>query len=668
MKIQHKHIQAVGLVASLVIILLAAGSIRGTSVVRSESDPVLVGAGDIASCDSSGDEATAALLDSIDGVVYTTGDNAYPDASPKDFRDCYEPSWGRHKARTRPATGNHEYHEEGGEPYFDYFGSAAGTAGQGYYSYNLGTWHVVVLNSGIASDASSEQAQWLRADLAEASSRCTVAYWHHPLYSSGKHGNHPHMRDMWHILYEQGVDVVLNGHDHNYERFAPQDPLGQPDTDGIRQFVVGTGGGYHQEETLTIQPNSEVRNQSTFGVLKLVLHPTSYDWEFVPIAGEKFRDNGNAECVAARTFRQPSLTTSLSPATIEAGSSAFTVTVYGNFFTKSTIVQWNREDRPTTFINSTQLLVNISSDDIASAGTANITVIDPKRNQPSSNVQEIVIRPHSTDNLLVNGGFESDTDSDGNPDNWWNNPRAKRQTTVVHSGSAAMQHYATDDSYYIVSQTVDNVAAGAPYEFSGRVNIPPTSDTYGGFSLTLHVHWRDGSKNVLSTSVVEEFTEPTNGWQQAIASFVAPEGTTNAQVQMVLSSMNANMYVDDFLFRSSAAVASSGSTEPSNNTPESIAEFFTGGEPLEEQTEVAAVLPSTNEAASAPHIGMHTPETAVAPPAATTNTHTPETAVAPPAATDELPIDELAIGGLLVLALLLQIGGLSFIVRVISNT
>jgi acid phosphatase type 7 len=268
------------------------------------SDPVLVGAGDVASCDDlAGAKATAKLLDSIQGTVYVAGDLAYPDGTAEEFADCYGPTWGRHKARTRPSPGNHEFHAGGATPYFDYFGAAAGDPKKGYYSYDLGTWHVIVINSncselpgGCAKDSPEEQ--WLRQDLAQRATACTVAYWHHPLFSSGgKHGNDPEMKPLWQDLYAANADLVINGHDHDYERFAPQDPDGKLDTArGIREFVVGSGGKNSHRSFGETKPNSEVRNADTFGVLKLTLHSKSYEWEFVPEEGKTFKDSGSGTC------------------------------------------------------------------------------------------------------------------------------------------------------------------------------------------------------------------------------------------------------------------------------------------------------------------------------------------------------------------------------------
>lgn len=264
---------------------------------------VLVGAGDIARCDGEGDEATARLLEDIPGTVFTLGDNAYQKGSRSDFAECYDPSWGRHKDRTRPAVGNHEYATPGAEAHFDYFGDAAGNPERGYYSYDLGAWHIVVLNSNCSEveggcTPGSPQERWLRADLKASESECTLAYFHHPRFSSGEeYGDHLSVRPFWRALYDHGADVVLSAHEHSYERFAPQTPDGEPDSSrGIRQFVVGTGGGqlYGFDEA---RPNSQARNSDTLGVLKLTLRPGRYEWEFVPVEGGSFRDSGTGRCV-----------------------------------------------------------------------------------------------------------------------------------------------------------------------------------------------------------------------------------------------------------------------------------------------------------------------------------------------------------------------------------
>jgi hypothetical protein len=284
-----------------------AGSDAPQLVINSDpsaappTEAVLVGAGDIATCSNSNDEATARLLDEIPGTVFTTGDAAYPDGSLTDFLRCYAPTWGRHLACTRPVPGNHEYRTPDAAAYFDYFGAAAGVIGRGYYSYDIGNWHVVGINSNCSKiggcDVGSPQERWLRADLAASTKPCTVAFWHHPLFTSGdNHSPSTEMRPIFDALYDNNAELVVTGHNHEYERFAPQNPSGQRDTTrGIRAFVVGTGGaglyGFGSPE-----PNSEVRNSDTHGVLKLSLKSNGYDWEFIPAGGGTFTDSGSGSC------------------------------------------------------------------------------------------------------------------------------------------------------------------------------------------------------------------------------------------------------------------------------------------------------------------------------------------------------------------------------------
>jgi hypothetical protein len=274
-------------------------STRGRKAVE-----VLVGPGDIASCKNpTGAVSTAKLLDGIPGTVFAAGDLAYEQARDKEFSDCYDKTWGRHRARTRPAAGNHEYGTEGASGYFRYFGAAAGDPRKGYYSYDLGVWHVVVINSNCEKvggcQSGSPQEKWLRRDLASHPAPCTLAYWHHPLFSSGinpRHAIHPEMKAIWHALHEAGAEVVVNGHEHNYDRFAPQDPNGMADpAGGIREFVVGTGDKDHTPFGAPIA-NSEKRNADTFGVLKLTLRPSGYNWEFFHATGKTFTDFGSGVC------------------------------------------------------------------------------------------------------------------------------------------------------------------------------------------------------------------------------------------------------------------------------------------------------------------------------------------------------------------------------------
>lgn len=257
---------------------------------------MLVGAGDISNS-GSGDSATAALLDNISGTVFTTGDNVYPDGTSSQFNTYYEPTWGRHQARTRPSPGNHDYHTSGASGYFTYFGANAGPSGRGYYSYDLGNWHVVSLNSEISMATGSAQEQWLRSDLAASTKPCTVAYWHKPRFTSGaNHAPDTSTGPLVQVLYDHNADVILTGHNHQYERFAPMNPSGGLDTArGIRHFVAGMGGASHYGFG-TIRPNSQARNSDTYGVLKLTLHANSYNWRFVPEAGKTYSDGGTSSC------------------------------------------------------------------------------------------------------------------------------------------------------------------------------------------------------------------------------------------------------------------------------------------------------------------------------------------------------------------------------------
>jgi hypothetical protein len=279
-------------------------------------EATLIAAGDIALCNDSGDEATATLIDSIPGTVLALGDLAYEDGSKADFENCYAPTWGRFKDRTRPALGNHEYVQKGAGPYFEYFGPLAGDP-RGYYSFDIGPWHLIALNSNCSDvggcSKGSPMEQWLREDLAAHPAQCILAFWHHPrFYTPSKQpttnrleATDKKMVAFWVALGEAGADVVLNGHRHTYERFARQDGQGNADPNGIRQFVVGTGGGPHDRYVGATAPNSEVRKADTWGVLQVTLRADSYDWRFVPVAGETFTDSGTDTCTPAPAAPPP---------------------------------------------------------------------------------------------------------------------------------------------------------------------------------------------------------------------------------------------------------------------------------------------------------------------------------------------------------------------------
>ena len=239
---------------------------------------------------------SAGLAADENAVALTLGDNTYPVGLLDEFIDCYEPTWGQFKARTYPSPGNHEYYTPHAAGYYTYFGKAAGPGRRGYYSFTHGGWHIISLNSYLKPAAHIAQLAWLKEELARSTAKCTLAFWHHPLYSSGGHGSDKRMQDAWAMLYAAGAEVVLASHDHNYERFSPQDAEGQQDDErGIRQFVVGTGGAKLTPLRLR-RFNSEVSDNSTHGVLKLVLKEAGYEWEFLPVEKEGFTDRGAALC------------------------------------------------------------------------------------------------------------------------------------------------------------------------------------------------------------------------------------------------------------------------------------------------------------------------------------------------------------------------------------
>jgi acid phosphatase type 7 len=279
-----------------------------SSANRSPDDPTytLVGAGDIAGCKAiEGARATAKLIEQIPGTVFAAGDLAYEHGNAAEFRDCYGQTWGRFKDRTRPTLGNHEYGSPNAAAYFEYWGDQAGPAGKGYYSYDLGAWHVIALNTNCDAPGlggcgvGSPEEVWLRQDLTAHSNACIVAYGHHALFSSGlfpRHAIHPELRQIWRDLYAAHADLMLVGHEHSYERFAPQDPNGRVDIEhGIREIVVGTGGRSHDPLGFAV-PNSEVRDANTYGVLRVTLSAHGYTWEFIPEPGKPFHDSGQDSC------------------------------------------------------------------------------------------------------------------------------------------------------------------------------------------------------------------------------------------------------------------------------------------------------------------------------------------------------------------------------------
>ena len=279
----------------------ARATYTGTAV---QPTVTLVGAGDIAVCGTSHDSQTAALVQSVldsdtTAIAFTAGDNTYPDGSSAYFNTCYEDTWGVFKARTRPGIGNHEYYRNpGAAGYFDYFGAQAGPERRGWYKFNAGTWRVYQLTSecGAQSSCYRKQLRWLKSDLRNKPSQCVLAIWHRPLFSTGEHGDSVRMRNVFAALYDAGAELVVNGHDHGYQRLKPVDSLGVEDAlNGIREIVTATGGASLYDFP-SDSPLVDVRDNTSHGVLKLTLAPGSYSWEFVPVEGDTFTDSGTANC------------------------------------------------------------------------------------------------------------------------------------------------------------------------------------------------------------------------------------------------------------------------------------------------------------------------------------------------------------------------------------
>src|SRR6266566_9123169 len=354
-----------------------------SAATSSASASLLIGAGDIARCDRTNDQATALLLNAYpSAAVFTTGDNINGNGSLTDFTNCYDPSWGQAKARTRPSVGEKDYKTAGAAGFFNYFGTAAGDSAKYYYSYNLGAWHVMVLNDNIAMAAGSAQEQWLRAELAANTRQCTLAYWHHPRFSSTGTNNLASVKPLWDALYAYHADVVVNAHYNNYERFAPQSPTAVADPSGMREFIVGTGG-VNLQKPGGAKPNSQVRNGTTYGVLKLALDTASYSWQFVPVAGQTFSDTGTTGCHTL----VPVASLSVSPASASVQVSAtvqLTATAKdgaGNTIPNATVT-WGSSDTTVAKVTSSGLVtgkasggpITITATSDTKSATAAITV------------------------------------------------------------------------------------------------------------------------------------------------------------------------------------------------------------------------------------------------------------------------------------------------------
>src|SRR5918997_670846 len=296
-----KSVLVVGAMASAMLVASMAALLTAGPGGGKPQTVTLVGAGDIAGCDFKADRKTARLLGRIPGTVFTLGDNVYPEGTRAQFRDCYDPTWGKYKRRTRPSLGDQDYKTSGAKPYFDYFGWRAGKSSRGYYSYDRGAWHIVALNSNCKEvggcDWKSAQGRWLRRDLAQHPARCTLAYFHHPLHASGRGLDTPKVRIFWKKLHNHHADVILSGHAHRYERFARITPSGpRSSARGIRQFIVETGGAPGEFQHGSDEPRVQAKKVGAPGVLKLELGSGFYHWKFVPVAGRNYTDSGRARC------------------------------------------------------------------------------------------------------------------------------------------------------------------------------------------------------------------------------------------------------------------------------------------------------------------------------------------------------------------------------------
>jgi 3',5'-cyclic AMP phosphodiesterase CpdA len=282
-------------VAMILISLMMSAWLAGAQAAE---DPVVLAAGDIADCGQEGRLLTARLLDEETGAILAVGDLVYPSGTTKGFTNCYGPSWGRFRDRTYPVPGNHEYAVAGARPYYAWWGARAGSP-TGYYSFDLGAWHLVALNSNLSGAEDAAQRAWLAEDLRRSPARCKLAFFHHPVFSSGFHGATGHLTPLLRALYTGRVTLALTGHDHHYERFAPLNVLGEVEpARGIRFFVVGTGGATLHSAIFDVA-GSEVRDAADWGVLKLTLHAADYDWTFLPAGKSGFHDAGHGSCVAA---------------------------------------------------------------------------------------------------------------------------------------------------------------------------------------------------------------------------------------------------------------------------------------------------------------------------------------------------------------------------------
>ncbi len=546
-----------------------------TGLVTANPPQVFVGAGDISSCSTNNDEKTAELLDSIPGTVYNIGDDAYNDGTASEFSNCYDPTWGRSKSRTHPVPGNHEYNSSGAAPYFAYFGAAAGTAGQGWYSFNLGAWHIIALNSNISTSAGSAQDTWLKADLAAHPNQCTLAYYHHPLYSStggtGTGGTtYSSVRQFVNDLYAAHADLILNGHRHFYERLAPMNPSGGYDsTNGVRELIAGTGGIGGGSET-NLFPLHEAGNGSTFGVLKLWLYDDSYAWKFVPIAGQTYTDSGTTPCHSASSGTTSSgvsatnSTVSAAPTSFTAGAGSSTITVTakdgsGNLISGASVTvtasgSGNTLTPASGTTNSSGVFTSTLTSTVAEVKTVSATINSTAITQTAS----VTVNPSSTVSASLStvvaspasftaGGSSTITvtvvDGSGNPlsgiavtlsatgsGNTITQPAVTNSsgvTTGTFGSTGAGSHTVTAvaGGVTLTQQAVVSVTAGPPDATQSTVAASPTSITAGTGTSTITVTVKDAYGNPVSGSTVVLATSGTN---YTLTQPTGPTGTNGA--------------------------------------------------------------------------------------------------------------------------------------------
>jgi PKD repeat protein len=485
-------------------------------VVQTIPDPVVMAAGDIA-CAAGAvvtptachQKATSDLLLGEPALtkILALGDEQYEDGLYSDFKaaDAYDGTWGRLKSITEPVPGNHEYHTADAPGYFDYFGAAAAERGNGYYSFDLGGWHLIALNSELTADAATAQEQWLKTDLATVKQSCVLAYWHRPRFTSGQHGPFTPVGPLWNALFDARADVVLNGHDHDYERFGPQNRTGQPDPEGIREFVVGTGGAYHSPLGSPM-PNSEIRDDTTFGVLKLTLHGSGYDWAFVPENGGTCSDAGSGTCHDA-----PGATLSVTP---PSGRAPLSVTADASRSTDpdaTPIATYSFDFGDGTAPVGPQTAPT-ASHTYADDGTYTVTVrVTDTGGRVGTDTTAVVV----SSNLVRNPGFETDTSG-------WSTGGSGPGITVTRTsgghtgnGSAQLANTGTVMSTCVLNDAPDTVKPTAAGTYTGGLWV--RADNPGA---TLKLRLREWSGTTLVGSAVNQLTL-SSSWQRVSVSYDA---------------------------------------------------------------------------------------------------------------------------------------------------